>query len=257
MIRPATAGHRPCFIALLVSAILTLAGCGCRTARGAHAVVVPDEHADGIWVRLLFPSGSAYDPPGKEGLARLTAHALQQGSEQMRARREAALSSLGARLDLSVDRDVAVFDGYCPTSAWPELSSVLVSIFREPSPESLDVPRLIADQLAALERIRSDDVALAQAALQHYLYRNHPYGHPPEGRDSALGALTGLDVHDFWRRHYTSGSYALGLAGAVPQAADRTLQAALRAVLSTAQPDTLSIPDPVVTTPNAFIIERS
>ncbi|MEW5702947.1 MAG: hypothetical protein AB1792_12060 [Candidatus Zixiibacteriota bacterium] len=181
-------------------------------------VVVPDPATDTIWVRLIFGAGSAFDPPGKEGLAHFTASAL------------IADSSCPSGIRVLVDRDVAVFDGQCPAAAWPEYSQRLVELLSHPRLESLDAQRLIERQLAALDSVRSDDLALSQAALQYYLYRHHPYGHPPEGFDSTIRTLTVADARRFWRKHYTKGNYVLGLAGKIPSKAAGVLQKDLRAL---------------------------
>ena len=58
---------------------------------------------------LLLSSGSAEDPPAREGLAALTADMLDEGSGSRSALDiEDALSRLGAQLDTEVGSDAAV-----------------------------------------------------------------------------------------------------------------------------------------------------
>jgi zinc protease len=231
----------------LLFALAAICSCGTSTGAKPPTVIVVDSTVDYIYVRLLFVAGSAYDPPGKEGLAYLTASALRGSPSPLPS----------GEIEVIVDRDVAVIDGHCPAAAWPTFSQALISILTRPLFDSLDIRRLIEVQLEALDSLRADDLRLAQAALQYYLYRDHPYGHPPEGFERTIRVLTMADAREFWRQHYTSGNYILGLAGNVPSSAADDIHAALRAALNGGKPRSRTLPVPSPVGLSAYVIEKS
>ena len=176
----------------------------CSTQSDVPTVVIPKAGAGSVRVRLMFNAGSSYDPPGKEGLAYFVAHALTRGTKTYtRAQIDEQLDALAARLDVEVGRDVTIIEGLCLTESWPQFSQLLFSILTEPAFDSTEMARLADDQGDAIEQLRRDDGDLAKEALQYYIYRNHPYGHPPEGLENAVATITPADARNFFTNHYT------------------------------------------------------
>jgi len=230
----------------LLFALAAICSCGTLTGAKPPTVIVVDTAANAVWVRFLFGAGSAYDPPGKEGLAYLTASTLMGNPSSLPS----------GEIRITVDRDVAIIDGHCPAYAWPAFSQALVSILTRPVFDSLDIQRLIEVQLEALDSLRADDLRLAQAALQYNLYRDHPYGHPPEGFEHTIRILTMADTREFWRQHYTNGNYLLGMAGSVPPSAADEIHADLRAALNGGKPRSPALPVPSPVGLSVCVIEK-
>jgi len=201
-----------CLTAVSITvSLLCQSGC---VGGGKSTVVVTDRDTDTVWVRVLLNAGSAYDPTGKEGLAFATATAVQWGYGSLaRGTLTDRLAGLSAQIDVWVDRAVCGFDGRCPRAAWPEFSELFVSLFAEPQVGNEGIAYIVADQLSALENLRSDDARLARAVLQQRLYGDHPWAHPPEGTDHSVLDLLPSDIRDFWSTHYVSSGLMLGLAG--------------------------------------------
>lgn len=249
--------RRKTILVPLVSSVLLL--WGCLTASGADAptVLVPKPGSGAVQIRVQFNAGSAYDPSGKEGLADFVANALLRGSKSFdRATIDERLDALAADIGVEVDRDIVIIEGRALADVWPDFSKLFLSVLTEPAFSPSEMAKLTGDQLDAIEQIRRDDGSLARAALQTFMYENHPYGHPVEGLDHTVKAITAADARDFYESHYTAGNYILGLAGEVSDSLAKAINAALAAALKPDAPPPLVLPKPVVNGLNIFLIEK-
>src|SRR5262249_1127396 len=66
-----------------------------------------------VTFRILFTTGSAFDPPGKEGLAPLTASMLAKGGTRTASYDQIvqALYPMASSIDSQVDKEMTVFSG--------------------------------------------------------------------------------------------------------------------------------------------------
>ncbi len=143
-------------------------------------------------VRVGLRAGSAHDPPGREGLAWVTAHAVA--------------ASVGADIGIDIGPEIVLFD--VPTADAERLAAALVA---PPSPEAVAGARTAA--LAALDRL--DCRQLAERAWDAWIYAGHPYGHAPEGRRSVVPTLTAAEVAGFQAVRYVRSAAAVGLPAGV------------------------------------------
>ncbi|MBD3298218.1 MAG: hypothetical protein GF341_06155 [candidate division Zixibacteria bacterium] len=239
-------------LALLVGAISCSPG-----SDSGPTVLVPKDQAGSIRVRLVFGAGSAYDPGDKEGLAHFTANALKRGTEQhSRAEIDNTLDQLAAKLTIDVGREVTIIEGLCLTESWSEFSNLFFSVVTEPSFDVNEMSTLVQDQLDDIEQIRRDDQRLAKAALQYYIYQDHPYGHPPEGMTQTVRTLSARDARSFYREHYTNGNYTLGLAGDISDTLAEHIHAVLDASLRDGAPTPPSLPEPQINKTQVYLIEK-
>jgi len=236
---------------------LLILSCSTQTGSEVPTVLIPKAGSGSVRVRLMFHAGSSYDPAGKEGLSYYVAHALTRGTKTYtRSQIDEQLDALAARLDVEVARDVTIVEGLCLTESWPAFSQLLFSILTEPAFEATEMARLADDQKDAIEQLRRDDADLAKEALQYYIYRNHPYGHPPEGLENAAATITPEDARGFYATHYTSDNYILGLAGDVSDTLARTIRKTLAEQLTKGVPEPPVLHEPVVNGLNVYLIEK-
>jgi hypothetical protein len=136
-------------------------------------------------VRVVVRAGSAYDPPGREGLSYLAAASLAD--------------MLGATFEAG--QELVRFD--VPATRAAELGAVLAS---GPSSEALErarVANVTWPSGAACD-------ALAAAAWNIWAYPGHPYGHAVRGRSSVLPTITRPEVIAFVQRRYVRESVMVG-----------------------------------------------
>lgn len=152
---------------------------------------------------LLVQGGAAYDPPGKEGVADLTADLIRQGTTRRSAE------------DLA--REIEFLGGTVGGDAGYDFSSVAGEFLRKDMDQALDLfsdvalhPAFRPDEfrrsqglaLAGIVASRENPSAIADRCFQAFLYGHHPYGHPGEGTEASVRRLTAADARAFYERHY-------------------------------------------------------
>jgi zinc protease len=157
---------------------------------------------------LIVGAGAAQDPPGKEGVAALTAGTLTRGTGRLSAEELArAIESLGGRIDATPGTDGTIITG-----------EFLAKDFSA----GLDLLRQVGI-VAALE----DTSAVAEKCFSGFLYGTHPYGRPIEGQRTTVAKLGRGDVTGFYERWYRPNDTILVLVGdvAAPDAVVRLREA--------------------------------
>ena len=194
-----------------------------RAARAVEVVVRPASLPEVHFVATV-EAGSAYDPPGAEGLAHLTAQAAALG---------AASAVPGARFDVAVDRDRVALALTCPAAAQRDCADLFASALASPRFEAADVDEA-RERARGLTRALADDPeALGRAALATLVFEAHPYAHPPAGRSSVQPLLTVARIRDFHAKHWVREAVRVGVTGPVDTETPARLEQGLRALPAT------------------------
>jgi len=176
-----------------------------------------------IAFRAVLRAGSQNDPPGKEGLAALTAAMVAEGGTKSLTYDQvlAAFYPMAAALDGVCHKEVTVFSGLVHRDnlrAYIPLASEMITRPRF-APEDFERLRNQALDYVTKYLRGNNDEELGKWTLQVELYKDHPYGHPDAGTAQGLKAITLDDVKAFHRRHYNRAALDLGLAGGFDQPA--------------------------------------
>lgn len=197
----------------------------CPTTFTAAETMIPDDQVVQLPVkndptvsfRIWFKVGSKNDPPGKEGLAALTASMLASASTQQNSYAEilAKLFPLAAEYNESVNVEMTVIAGRTHKDNLAEFYPLLCDAILRPAFKQEDLDRLKSDTLNYLQntlRYASDE-ELAKAVLYNELFAGSPYGHLTAGTIDAVKSITLDDVLFFYKTHYTSDNVVLGIGG--------------------------------------------
>ncbi len=180
---------------------------------------------------VQFAVGSMDDPPGKEGLAYLTAQMLADAATRRNGYAEvlAKLYPLASDYSIRVDREATTLTGRTHRDNLEAYVPLLLEALLEPAFEEQDFQRVRHDAVNYLENTLrySSDEELAKAALYRFAFEGTRYAHPAEGTVAGLKAVTLDDVREFYRRRFTGGAATLGLGGGF----DDTLVERMRAAL--------------------------
>jgi zinc protease len=186
----------------------------------AHTDVLLPNRSPLVSLRILFMTGSADDPAGKEGLANLTAAMLAQGGSRRLPYDEIieAFYPMATSFGAQVDKEMTVFVGTTHQDNLQKYYGLISQMLLDPGFREDDFKRLKENALNYLKVIlrESNDEELGKEYLYNIIYTGHPYGHTNTGRVSALQAITLDDVRAFYRQHYTRANMVLGLAGGYP-----------------------------------------
>ncbi len=169
-------------------------------------------------VSVVVRAGSAYDPPGREGLAWIAAHSVAPD----------AVVDVGpeiVRIDLA--------------------SAALTTGVLNLSPNEAAVATARA---AALSELRGGDCeSTALRAWDSWALAGHPYGHAVEGRASVIPTITASEVHAFLRARYTRDATRVAAAGPLDVAPlDSLLPTLSRRV-------TPAVPPPMTASPRLWV----
>lgn len=170
--------------------------------------------------RILFMTGAADDPAGKEGLANLTAALLAQGGSRQMTYEQIveAFYPLATSFGAQVDKEMTVFVGTTHQDNLQTYYGIIKQMLLDPGFREEDFTRVKTDAINFLKvgLRQSNDEELGKEYLYNVIYAGHPYGHYNVGRVSALEAITLADVRAFYQKHYTRANFVLGLAGNYP-----------------------------------------
>jgi zinc protease len=168
------------------------------------------------YVALVFNirAGSAFDPPGKEGLAYATANMLQRGTARFTREQVAdELDFVGTGISVSVGTEGVQLFADCATTNLPGLLDILGEVLATPRFDAEELEKLKRQTLAEIQEMRDNDSGLASYFFSALVHEGHRYGPPARGYETSIATLTRQDVVDFYERHYRRSEFVLGLAG--------------------------------------------
>lgn len=195
-----------------------------------------------VSVGLSFRSGSACDPPGKDGLARVTARMIRRGAEGLPAEKiEETVDALGGELaaDVGVSSSGVHFEVI--RRNLDPMVDLISALLARPAFAEAELGRLLREAEAELIEARDNDRGLANRAFRRTLFADHPYGRRSAGRIDTLKTITTADVRAQYARHYTRSNAVVIVSGDINDVEARALADRLLAGLPEGEP----VPDPV------------
>ncbi len=174
-----------------------------------------------VSLRLVFMSGAASDPKGKEGVAALTAAMLAQGGTRTMTYDQIveAMYPMATSFGWQIDKEMTVFTGATHIDNLDKYYGLISQMLLDPGFREDDFTRLKTDAINYLKVSlrQSNDEELGKEYLYNIIYEGHPYAHHNMGTVSSLEKLTLADVRDYYKANYTQANLVLGLAGGYPQ----------------------------------------
>ena len=195
---------------------------------GLTLAVVEMHKVPVVDIQLLIDAGAARDPSAVPGLATFTATMLQQGAGARSAldvADEAAF--LGAQLGTAAGFDGASASIHVPKRRLEAALDLLADVVLRPAFADSEIARQRELRAAQLVQQRDEPVSVANIAFPAIVYgREHPYGHPLNGTDSATARLARESVAEFYRTYYRPNGARILVVGDVTLAEARRLIAA-------------------------------
>jgi zinc protease len=175
-----------------------------------------------VEVKLLFNTGSAGDPAGKEGLAMLASSMIADaGSRALTIDAiNKALYPMAGSFGNQVDKEMTTFTASIHRDNWEKFFDIVLPQLLEPGFRDEDFQRIKDAQLNALkESLRNNnEEELGKEELQNRIYAGTPYGHTPLGTVAGIQSITLDDVKKFVAEHYTRRNLVGGISGDYPEA---------------------------------------
>lgn len=168
-----------------------------------------------ITFRLVLHAGAEHDSTGEAGLAHLTAHALEAGTQTRSADRMAwEFEKLGAELGVEVLWDHAALTVTAPSDRAEAVLALLAEVVLDPALAAAEIDRLKNEQLAELLQRESEPRALASDEILRYIFApGSPYHRPLPGVRESVRALTAEQVRAAYDSRWRPASAALIAVG--------------------------------------------
>jgi len=151
-------------------------------------------------VNLVVLSGTANDPPGKYGVASLTAAMLEEGAGSRSALEIAdAVDYLGADLGASSATDSSAVRLHVPVSHLSEALPIMADVALRPTFPNDELYRQRQQRLTSLLQGRDDPPTISAVAFSRILYgKGHRYGTPQMGTAETIKTFTADDLRGFY-----------------------------------------------------------
>ncbi len=240
-------------LSLVLILVLALAAPGLASAQAGKgspklATVLLPNSSPLVSFRILFNTGSAYDPKGKEGVAALTAAMISGGGSKTMTYEQivAAMYPMATSFNSQVDNEMTVFYGTTHIDNLQKYYSIISDMLLSPGWREDDFKRIKEDAINSLKiNLRgNNDEELGKEALYNFIYEGHPYGHYSVGTVEALEKLTIADLKEFYEDNYNEANLVIGLAGGYPKDFLAKVESDFAAKLPTGKPAKLDLPAP-------------
>ncbi len=224
---------RATLAASLIAAIGSLSPVSARAAESltpkhwkmpnGMTVLLIERHAvPAVSVRASIPAGAVSDPPGKAGLASLTASLMDEGTKTRSSQDIArAIDFVGGSLGVDGGPDYASASLRVLKKDFSLGMDLLSDILRNPSFPQAEVDRVKNNLLARLIQEKDEPTVVAGKAFDAMILGDAPYGRPVEGTEETIPKITCDDIVGFHGRYYRPNGVIVAFVGDLTEAEAR------------------------------------
>lgn len=228
-----------------------------ETGNGARVLFVETREIPLVEVQVTFAAGSARDGE-HPGVAHLVSDLLLSGTEHRDADAlAAAFEQRGAEISTGAARDMGWVE-FRSLSEEQRLAPVVettAELLAQPAFPAGEIERLRDRQVTNLEDEKQKPGAIAGREFWQAIYRDHPYGHRPEGTEESLAAIGREELRAFHREYYVARNASIAIVGDLDRARAERLADELVGELPAGSP-AASLP-PVPQTVGATTVEKA
>jgi zinc protease len=222
-------------------------------------VLVAEQHGlPLVAVRLVVRTGAAADPPGKEGLAALTALLLTKGAGSRSAAEIAETVDFhGGTLEMDHTHDATYLSGSMLSRDRDILMDLIADAAMHPGFPEEEIVRERERMMASIAQTRENAGYLADTFFNRFLYGPHPYSRPELGTVESIAGLTRHDVVMFHRTYYAPNNAFLVIVGDIrEEEAMKKVQQAFQAWPKRSLPGMAHPPAPEVRPSTVRVIDK-
>jgi zinc protease len=215
---------------------------------GSHAVPL-------VSLVVALRSGSASDPDGKTGLARIAMRMLRRGCKGLTAEQvDFRIDSLGAEMAVDTSASNVAMHAQVIARNVDAFVDLMAQLLGTPSFPIDELERLKRETAAEIIEGRDNDRVVAQKALQRTLFAGHPYGRSSGGTTEGVAAIGVEDVKAFYARHVVRGNMVIGISGDVTEDQARKLAERLVASVAAGPAVADTVPEPTMRTGRHLLV---
>jgi predicted Zn-dependent peptidase len=163
----------------------------------------------------VLRAGALGDPPGKAGLASLTAGLLEKGAGARDAFQFAdAVADVGGSFGAGAGAESITVGGQFLSRDRELMVELLADALLRPRLDAAEFRRLRDRQVELIKASKdSDPSGLISSYGRALLFGAHPYGSPVDGSERSLAAITHDDVRQYWATRFGADRLTLVFAG--------------------------------------------
>ncbi len=233
-----------------------------RLKSGVELWTLPWPATELVTVAFMFQGGAREDPPGKPGVAHLTALMMSESSgERSSLEVAAALDSLGATFSVEAGADTIVVRLQVLERNLPAALEIVGDSMRRPAFAATDWQRVRDLWANGLQQRQNDPHAVAAVVSQRLFFgADSPYFHPVSGVLGSVDEIELDDIKGYARRCVRPGGLTILATGG--SSADRLLRSVAHAFeawseVSTQAPPTTKSASESTTSPwQLALVER-
>jgi zinc protease len=210
-----------------------------QSASGAKVLFVEDHDIPMLDVAVTLRAGSSFDAPGKSGVAGLTHHLLDSGSEGLSEDEiSRGMADIGAQFGGGFDQDSSSVSLRTLSSAVErdKALDIMARVLQHPLfPEAIlarEKVRLIAD----LKEAETKPESIAEKAFQKAVFGTHPYALLGSGEVDTVEKITVQDLSDFYHTHYQAANAVVAIMGDATRSQAEAIAQQLTAQLPSSPP---------------------
>jgi predicted Zn-dependent peptidase len=184
-------------------------------ANGMTLVIVPRREVPLVAFQLLLRGGALGDPPGRAGVASLTAGLLDKGAGERDAAAFAhSVEGAGGSFAASAGPECISVSGQFLAQDQERMLALLADAVMAPRFAAAEFARQRLRQIGHIRALKdSDPSELLPQYGRGLLFGDHPYGQPASGSEDTLQAITLRDVIEYHRAHIGAERAVLVVAG--------------------------------------------
>lgn len=177
-----------------------------------HTVMTP-----AVTISAVFRAGSFCEPADMPGLAYLTGHIIDRGTE----RRDAAviaqeLDDRGVSLKVATNRHGLILTCTCLAEDFPDVLAIVVDVAQRPTFPESEIAKRRAEAITAVRQDEDNPAARAVEGLLGLLYGPaHPYGRSVKGTAKSLEGIGRLEIARFHAERVRPSALSLVIVGDV------------------------------------------
>ncbi|MGC2165687.1 MAG: pitrilysin family protein [Gallionella sp.] len=217
-----------------------------NSASGARVLFVENHDIPMLDVSVSFPAGSSFDTADTSGVAGLTNHMLDAGSEGLTEDEiSRGMADMGAQFGGGFDQDRSSMS--LRTLSNPaqrdKALQMMATVLQHPLFPDAILAREKARIIASLKEAETKPEHIADKAFEKAVYGTHPYALPVSGEVVSVERIIRQNLTDFYKMHYSAETSVVAIMGDVSRAEAEVIAQQLTAKLPQANKDAPTLPD--------------
>jgi predicted Zn-dependent peptidase len=186
-----------------------------QLSNGLPVLIVELHEVPVAQIHIVIRGGASDDPPGRFGVANMTASMLEQGAGSRSALEIAdAIDYLGADLTATSGFDSSVIRLHVPVTRIADALPIMSDVVLRPTFPKDELERLRQERLTAILEARNDPPTMAAVAFAHLLFGSRDrYGTPVYGTADVVKSVTPDDLRAFYAQIYRPDNATLLAVG--------------------------------------------